>query len=276
MALTVCTADLTAWRRRPRRADRHLLEGRLVAFRFDVATSGSMSQMANIVEKASLDMPDTALAGAFEAPRIARLGVVSYLEALERMRAFASQRNASTADEIWLLQHPPIYTLGQAGRIEHLLDPDTDVPVLRVERGGQITFHGPGQLIAYPLIDIRRRDIKVRDFVRLVEGAMIDTLKTYNVAGLRKSGAPGIYVDFEGGLAKIGALGLKIRNGSTFHGLALNVAMDLAPFKAINPCGYEGLVTVDLASLGVAAEVFEVGERLALALVQRIQRKDWS
>jgi lipoyl(octanoyl) transferase len=232
--------------------------------------------MADTVVRASLDTLAPALAGEFEAPRIARLKSVAYLEAVERMRAFVARRDASTADEIWLLQHPPVYTLGQAGRIEHLLEPNTAIPVQRVERGGQITFHGPGQLVAYALIDIRRRDIKVRDFVRLVEGAMIDTLKTYNVAGLRKSGAPGIYVDFEGALAKIGALGLKIRNGSTFHGLALNVAMDLAPFKAINPCGYEGLVTVDLKSLGVVAEVDAVGELLAAALVRRIQGKDWS
>ena len=235
-----------------------------------------MSGMADNGAKASLDAFAPALACALEAPLIARLGTIPYLEALERMRAFVAHRDSATADQLWLLQHPPIYTLGQAGRIEHLLEPDTKIPVQRVERGGQITYHGPGQLVVYPLIDIRRRDIKVRDFVRLVEGAMIDTLKTYNVAGLRKPGAPGIYVDFEASLAKIGALGLKIRNGSTFHGLALNVAMDLAPFKAINPCGYEGLVTVDLRSLGVAADVAAVGELLADALVRRIQGKDWS
>jgi lipoyl(octanoyl) transferase len=235
-----------------------------------------MLEMTDTVAKASLDTFVPALASAFEAPRIARLKTLFYLDALQRMRAFVARREPSTADEIWLLEHPPVYTLGQAGRIEHLLKTDTNIPVERVERGGQITYHGPGQLVAYPLIDLRRRDIKVRDFVRLVEGAMIDTLKTYNVAGLRKPGAPGIYVDFQGELAKIGALGLKIRNGSTFHGLALNVAMDLSPFKAINPCGYEGLVTVDLKSLEVDAEVAAVGERLADALVQRIQRKDWS
>jgi lipoyl(octanoyl) transferase len=225
---------------------------------------------------ASLGAPATLLSGVLESPDVVRLGRIDYQDALARMRQFTDRRDALTHDQIWLLEHPPIYTLGQAGRSEHLLDPNTKIPVVRVERGGQITYHGPGQVVAYLLIDLRRRDIKVREFVQLLEGALIDTLATYNIAATRKSGAPGIYVPWQGALAKIGALGLKIRNGSTFHGVALNVAMDLTPFQAINPCGYEGLVTLDMQQLGVLAEPARVAERLAQALVERINEKDWS
>jgi lipoyl(octanoyl) transferase len=202
--------------------------------------------------------------------------LVRYEPTLLAMREVAEHRDALTPDQIWLLEHEPVYTLGQAGKIEHLLDQDTQIPVLRVERGGQITYHGPGQLIAYTLVDLKRRGIKVREFVRLLEGAVIDTLQSYNVAALRKAGAPGIYVERHGTLAKIAALGLKVRNGSTFHGLALNVDMDLRPFKAINPCGYAGLETLDMASLGVTASVAEVAQHLSYALVTRIEQKDWS
>jgi lipoyl(octanoyl) transferase len=204
------------------------------------------------------------------------LGVVPYRATLERMRRVTDERDASSPDEIWVLQHPAVYTLGLAGRIEHLLDRSTSIAVEHVERGGQITYHGPGQVVGYTLIDLRRRGIKVREFVTLLEAALIDTLAAYNVRGQRRAGAPGIYVDVDGVLAKVAALGLKVKNGSTFHGVALNVAMDLSPFEKIDPCGYPGLRTVDLATLGVRADINDVGNQLSRALVDRIERKEGS
>ena len=174
------------------------------------------------------------------------------------MRRFNATRNASTADELWLLEHPPVYTVGQAGRLEHLLR-ETAIPVAHVDRGGQITFHGPGQLVAYVLLDLRRRGLTVRRLVATLEQAVIDLLAGYRIVGARRPGAPGVYV----GGAKIAALGLRVRNGCTYHGLALNVAMDLAPFRDINPCGYEGLAVTQLADLGVEAPASEVAGNLA-------------
>lgn len=174
------------------------------------------------------------------------------------MRAFTDTRTSETADEIWLVEHPPVFTLGQAGDPAHLLAADPAIPLVKVDRGGQITYHGPGQLVAYLLLDLRRRKLMVRELVTLIEQAVIETLAAYNLAGVRRAGAPGIYVapglaaiGHEG--AKIAALGLKIRNGCSYHGVSLNVRMDLRPFLAINPCGYAGLETVDMATLGVAA-----------------------
>jgi lipoyl(octanoyl) transferase len=204
------------------------------------------------------------------------LGVANYRATLLQMRRVTDARDASSPDEIWLLEHPPVYTLGQAGRIEHLLDPNTSIDVEHVERGGQITYHGPGQVVAYTLIDLRRRGIKVREFVELLEAALIDTLAAYNVKGQRRKGAPGIYVDLTGVLAKIAALGLKVKNGCTFHGVALNVAMDLTPFTKIDPCGYAGLRTVDLSTLGVSSSIDDVADTLGRALADRIERKDAS
>ncbi|HLB16246.1 MAG TPA: lipoyl(octanoyl) transferase LipB [Burkholderiales bacterium] len=186
------------------------------------------------------------------------LGRVPYVQAYEDMRRFTATRNASTPDELWLLEHPPVYTVGQAGRLEHLLR-ETAIPVARVDRGGQITFHGPGQLIAYALLDLRRRSLTVRRLVATLEQAVIDFLAAYRIAGERRPGAPGVYV--AGG--KIAALGLRVRNGCCYHGLALNVAMDLAPFRDIDPCGYEGLAVTQLADLGVAVGVFDVAAPLA-------------
>jgi lipoyl(octanoyl) transferase len=192
-------------------------------------------------------------------PLITRLlGQVPYDRAYEDMRRFTATRNAATPDELWLLEHPPVYTVGQAGRLEHLLR-ETSIPVERVDRGGQITFHGPGQLIAYALLDLRRRGLTVRQLVATLEQAVIDLLAGYRIAGQRQPGAPGVYVAG----AKIAALGLRVRNGCSYHGLALNVAMDLAPFRDINPCGYEGLAVTQLAALGVAAGVADVAEPLA-------------
>jgi lipoyl(octanoyl) transferase len=210
------------------------------------------------------------------APPIVRwLGAVPYERAFESMRAFTEARTADTPDEIWLVEHPPVFTLGQAGKPEHLLVPDPAISVVQVDRGGQITYHGPGQVVAYLLLDLRRRKLMVREFVVLIEQAVIDTLAAYNLVGVRRPGAPGIYVapgqgsgGHEG--AKIAALGLKIRNGCSYHGVSLNVKMDLRPFLAINPCGYAGLETVDMATLGVAAGWNEVAETLAARLAANL------
>ena len=196
---------------------------------------------------------------------VKRLGVVDYAPALEAMRAYTAERGADSEDQIWLLQHPPVYTLGQAGKPEHLLHNPTGIPLVHIDRGGQITYHGPGQLIAYLLIDLARRHIKVRELVQLMEQAIIDTLGHYGLAAERKSGAPGVYIDE----AKIAALGLRVKNGCSYHGLAINVDVDLAPFGGINPCGYEGLKTIRMRDFGVSASVEQVGECL-LAQLQRL------
>lgn len=196
---------------------------------------------------------------------VKRLGRVDYAPALEAMRAFTAQRGNDTADEIWLLEHPPVYTLGQAGRPEHLLQNPAGIALVQIDRGGQITYHGPGQLVAYLLIDLPRRRLKVRELVTLMEQAIIDTLADYGLAAQRKEGAPGVYI----GGDKIAALGLRVRNGCSYHGLSLNVDMDLTPFTWINPCGYEGLRTIQMKDFGVVETVAGAGERL-LAHLQRL------
>lgn len=196
---------------------------------------------------------------------VKRLGRVDYEPAWEAMQVFTATRDADTEDEIWLLEHPPVYTLGQAGRPEHLLRQDAGIPLVRIDRGGQITYHGPGQLVAYLLLDLRRRHLKVRELVALMEQALIDCLAGYGLAAERKAGAPGVYI----GGAKIAALGLRVRNGCSYHGLSLNVDVDLAPFGWINPCGYEGLQTIRMKDFGVADDVAAVGDRL-LAHLQRL------
>ena len=173
------------------------------------------------------------------------------------MQHFTAERDADTADEIWLLQHPPVFTLGLAGKPEHLLR-DIGVPLLQVDRGGQITYHGPGQIVAYLLLDLNRRRLKVRELVHAMEQAIIDLLADYAIAAARRPGAPGVYV----GDAKVAALGLRVRRGCSYHGLSLNVAMDLAPFAAINPCGYSGLPVTQLRDLGVADAPEAAGEKL--------------
>lgn len=175
---------------------------------------------------------------------VRHLGQVEYEATWRRMQQFTAARDENSEDEIWLLEHPPVFTLGQAGKAEHLLR-DVGIPVIKVDRGGQITYHGPGQLVAYLLIDLRRRDIKVREMVRKIEQALINLLAEYGIAGERLSGAPGVYVAG----AKIAALGLRVKNGCTFHGLALNVDMDLSPYQAINPCGYAGMAVTQMKDL---------------------------
>jgi lipoyl(octanoyl) transferase len=196
---------------------------------------------------------------------VKRLGLVEYAPALEAMRAFTAGRTDDTPDEIWLLQHPPVYTLGQAGKPEHLLQNPAGIPLVHIDRGGQITYHGPGQLVAYLLLDLPRRRLKVRELVSLMEQAIIDTLADYGLAAERKNGAPGVYIAGD----KIAALGLRVKNGCSYHGLAINVDADLAPFGWINPCGYEGLKTIRMKDFGVSDGVEQVGERL-LAHLQRL------
>jgi lipoyl(octanoyl) transferase len=198
-------------------------------------------------------------------------GIESYEVSFDAMRAFTEARTPDTPDEIWLVEHPPVYTLGQAGDPAHLLAEASGIPLVRVDRGGQITYHGPGQVVAYLLFDLRRRKLMVRELVTRIEQAVIDTLAAYNLAGVRKAGAPGIYVDggpLEG--AKIAALGLKIRNGCSYHGVSLNVAMNLRPFDDINPCGYAGLRTIDMAALGSTATWADVAQTLAEHLIAQI------
>ena len=194
---------------------------------------------------------------------IKRLGRADYEPTWRAMQAFTAARTAATADEVWLVEHPPVFTLGQAGKREHLLR-DIGVPIVAIDRGGQVTYHGPGQVVAYLLIDLKRRGIGVKELVRRMEQAVIDLLAEFDIQAERLAGAPGVYVQG----AKIAALGLRIKGGCSYHGLALNVAMDLAPFAAINPCGYEGMAVTQMRDLGVELSWGEVGERL-LAQLQR-------
>jgi len=202
-------------------------------------------------------------------PVVRELGRVEYVATWAAMREFTARRDASTADELWAVEHLPVFTLGLAGRREHLLAPGT-IAVVASDRGGQVTYHGPGQVIVYTLIDLRRRGIYVKELVYRIEQAVLQTLASYAVQGRRVPGAPGIYVPWAephgagpfAGLAKVAALGIKLTRGCSYHGVALNVAMDLEPFGRINPCGYEGLVTVDLAKLGVRTSWRDASGRL--------------
>ena len=174
--------------------------------------------------------------------QVRELGLVNYETAWRAMQSFTDRRDAATADELWVLQHPPVFTLGQAGRREHLLAPG-DIPVLQVDRGGQVTYHGPGQIVAYPLLDLRRMGLGVRELVSRIEASVIQVLAHFGVTAGRAAGAPGVYVDG----VKIAALGLRVRKGRSFHGLAFNIDMDLEPFQRINPCGFEGLEVTRLS-----------------------------
>jgi lipoyl(octanoyl) transferase len=182
------------------------------------------------------------------APPVARvrdLGRQPYEPVWRAMQAFTDARGADTPDELWLVEHDPVFTLGQAGKPEHVLFAG-DIPVLHVDRGGQVTYHGPGQIVLYPLLDLRRLKVGVKEYVSRIEQAIIDTLGDWNIHAERRDGAPGVYVNG----AKIGALGIRVRHGCTFHGLAFNIAMDLEPFQRINPCGYQGLQVTSMVDLG--------------------------
>jgi lipoyl(octanoyl) transferase len=199
-------------------------------------------------------------------PVIRRLGVADYLPTWHAMQAFTTARDAATADEIWLLQHPPVYTLGLAGKPEHLLRNDTGIPLVKIDRGGQITYHGPGQIVAYVLLDLKRRNLGVRALVRKLEAAVIDLLAGYNIAAHYRTDAPGVYVND----SKIAALGLRVKNGCCYHGLALNIDMDLTPFQAINPCGYAGLAVTQLRDLGVNDAFETVSKKLTHHLLKAL------
>lgn len=199
-------------------------------------------------------------------------GQEDYQQSFDAMRAFTDARDENTADELWIVEHPPVFTLGLGADRSHVLAAH-DIPVIQTDRGGEVTFHGPGQVVIYLMIDLRRRHTKgrlfAREFVFKIEQAVIDTLQAYNIVGERVEGAPGIYLkegQWQG--AKIAALGLKVRgNGCTYHGVSLNVAMDLSPFSWINPCGYKGLATIDMQTLGVEVPLDQVQQ----ALAQRLQ-----
>lgn len=197
---------------------------------------------------------------------VRHLGLVDYLPTLEAMRTLTAERGETTPDEIWLLQHPQVFTQGQAGKPEHLLAPG-DIPVVQVERGGQVTYHGPGQLVGYLMLDLRRLDLGVRELVTVMEQALVEVLASYGVEAAPKADAPGVYVKGD----KIASLGLRVRRGCSFHGLALNVDMDMTPFLRINPCGYAGLQMTQLKDLVATPPVFdEAARRLEQALRQRL------
>ena len=191
---------------------------------------------------------------------IRRLGLMDYETVWRAMQTFTDQRDDSTPDELWLVEHPPVFTQGQAGRAEHILAPG-DIPVIQVDRGGQVTYHGPGQIVAYPLVDIRRLEMGVRKLVTGIEQAIIDVLQSYGVEAQLLKGAPGVYIDG----VKIASLGLRIRKGKSFHGLSFNINMDLEPFQRINPCGYEGLQVTNLSAFAEVS-MTEVEDRLIAGL----------
>ena len=200
---------------------------------------------------------------------VRQLGRADYVRTWHAMREFNAQRTAETEDELWLLEHPAVFTLGQAGRRAHLLAA-SDIPVVASDRGGQVTYHGPGQIVAYPLLDLRRFGIYVKELVFRIEQSVIQTLQSFGVDGRRVPGAPGVFTPWPShapppftGLAKVAALGIKVAAGCSYHGVALNVAMDLTPYSLIDPCGYAGLAVVDLATLGVEADREDVAMRLA-------------
>jgi len=193
-------------------------------------------------------------------------GLWPYEPVWRAMQAFTDARTADTTDEFWLLQHEPVFTLGQAGKTEHVLAPG-DIPVIPVDRGGQVTYHGPGQIMAYVLVDLRRRGIGVRELVQRIEQAVIATLEHWNIAAERREGAPGVYVAG----AKVAALGLRVRRGCSFHGLAFNAAMDLEPFHRINPCGYKGLAVTQVLDLGGPASLAVLQSSLVDELARQLE-----
>ncbi|MDR0379951.1 MAG: lipoyl(octanoyl) transferase LipB [Candidatus Accumulibacter sp.] len=201
------------------------------------------------------------------------LGRIDYALAWQAMIDFTAARTETTPDELWLCEHPPVYTLGQAGRPEHRLV-DNGIPLIKIDRGGQITYHGPGQVVVYTLLDLRRRVLGVRALVTLLEQAVIELLADHDVVARRLDGAPGVYVDRDGGAAypaKIAALGLRVRRGCSYHGLSLNVDMDLAPFSAIDPCGHAGMSVTQTRDLSVDLAPVQIGEALVRHLIRQLE-----
>lgn len=200
--------------------------------------------------------------------QVTNLGLRDYIPVWRDMQAFTQTRDAGAADRVWLLQHPPVFTLGMNARREHLLAPG-DIPVVDVDRGGQVTYHGPGQLVAYVMLDLRRRHMGVRNLVDVLEQSTIEWLRCNGVTAQSRADAPGVYVDG----AKLAALGLRVRRGCSYHGLALNVDMDLAPFARINPCGYEGLPVTQVRELGIELTVDEVTRQWLPYLLDRLEHR---
>jgi lipoyl(octanoyl) transferase len=199
---------------------------------------------------------------------VKHLGLVEYVSTYEAMQTFTKERHSSTPDEIWVLEHPPVFTLGLAGDASNLHSPSKQIPLVQVDRGGEITYHGPGQIVVYLLLDLKRLGIFVKEFVSRIEQALIDTLADFGIQAERRPGAPGIYVAKQLGIppewigAKVAALGLKVSKNCSYHGLALNVATDLEAFERIHPCGYEGLKTVDMQTLGIKDNIDIISQRL--------------
>ena len=217
-----------------------------------------------MTEVAADSRPSTRVATA--GARVRKLGRVEYGPTWRAMQEFTAQRGADSADELWLLEHPPVYTLGVAGRAEHLPRVANGIPVVKTDRGGQITYHGPGQVVLYLLLDLRRRGLSVRPLVRIMEQAAIGLLADYGVVAAGHKEAPGVYVNG----AKIAALGLRIRNHCCYHGIALNVDMDLSPFHAIDPCGYPGLAVTQARDLGMTDGLEFLGKKLIRHLLDRL------
>jgi len=201
----------------------------------------------------------------FQSPEIHHLGEVEYLHSWQKMQDFTDKRQSDTPDELWFLQHPSVYTLGKNGKPEHVLN-SSNIPVINSDRGGQVTYHGPGQIVVYTLLDLKRLNIGVRQLVTLLEQSIIDLLADYGIAANARSDAPGVYVNN----AKIAALGLRVRKGCSFHGLAFNVDMDLEPFTQINPCGYEGLKITQLKNLVTEVKINKVVDDLQQALLKNL------
>jgi lipoyl(octanoyl) transferase len=199
---------------------------------------------------------------------VRQLGRVEYEPTFHAMQEFTAARTPETPDELWIVEHPPVFTQGQSGKPEHILS-EVGIPVVKIDRGGQVTYHGPGQVVVYLLLDLARLKLKVRELVTAIEQAIIDFLAEQGVAAQRRAGAPGVYV----GDAKIAALGLKIRNGCSYHGLSLNVDMDLSPFAAINPCGYAGLRVTQTSALGITLTPDEAGDLLCRHLQHQLDKQ---
>lgn len=201
---------------------------------------------------------------------VTNLGLQPYEQVWAAMTEFTNTRTADTTDQLWLVEHPPVFTQGQAGKAEHLLLPG-DIPVVQSDRGGQVTYHGPGQLVAYPLLDLRRLKMGVRELVTAIEQTLVATLAHYGIEAFPKPDAPGVYVNQRGRVDKIASLGLRVRRGCSFHGLALNVAMDLSPFLRINPCGYHGLAMTQMRDLlPNPPSLVEVQEQLVIQFAQKL------
>ena len=211
---------------------------------------------------------------------VKHLGLADYLSTYEAMQTFTKSRNNTTQDEIWVLEHPPVFTLGLAGDAANLHSPSKQIPLVEVDRGGEITYHGPGQVVIYLLLDLKRLGIYVKELVSRIEQALIDTLADFGIQAERRAGAPGIYISTQSGVsakwigAKVAALGLKVSKNCSYHGLALNVATDLDAFGRIHPCGYEGLKTVDMQTLGIKDNIDTISQRLLEHLQKQLMSHD--